>query len=1010
MKFKKAVAAVIAAAMCLAAAPAVLADGVGITVNGQQTQIQAQIIDNYTFVPMKDIFSAIGAEVVFNSADGTLVAAKDNHTVALTLGSTTAYLGNDAVSMDKAPVLSGDEVFVPLRFVAEALSASVRWIAESRTVAISTDGTIAGNQTEPPKSDFVPNPGPETFVKASCTADSYVQKGANADKNFGSAKTLDMKASSEDGYQRIVFLRFDTSALTDANITNAKIELYCDDAQDLSSKTRVAAYAIDGLWDESTVTYNNMPKMGEQLGFGYVIDAKYHEIDITAYMREQVAAGAKSVTMAVYDAKKGDKRVNFYSRETDKPPYLNIKYGGTEEIIEEATPNFTLDIDPVKYAEEILASSKATGNAASSAGTVKVSDSEYNFAPAADAYIRNDEYADQNFGGESALASKAAGSDKGMSRRTYMRFDISEISESTVGGAFLKLRTTTLQDSMPQTVSILKVADNSWDENKITWNNAPKASGEVTSLNVNELGKEFYFDITSYVNSTLASGKKVFSFTVEDTKNQNLRLEFGSKESTNAPVLVILSPGAKGGSVKNPGAAQQDDSKIKYIEVGVNKNKDPRTNYTPTKTRILSSLTDYTPVKKELNVTVYGGNKDLPRQTATGFYYTKKIENRWWMIDPEGYPMIDIGLVAMSVGSTDREMAGLKKMYGTKEDWADKFTAYIRDEIGYNTAGAWSTTDLLFGAKQPFPSPVILNFVVTYADNLGTSVQQSGHKGFINNTMPVFDPGFVTHCDKYAEQLAKYADNPYMLGYFSDNELPCDEKMLDNYLNLDTSDVLNLYSYNAAWTWFKSRHGENCTIADISGSDRDDFREFVYDRYFDVVSSAIKKYDPNHMYFGSRFWNNAKTSQGMWRAAGRYCDAVSLNYYSAWSPSQSAMSDWEKWSGKPLLVTEWYTKAMDSGLANHAGAGWIVPTQKDRGYFYQNFAMGLLESGTCVGWHWFKYHDNDPTAPASDPSNVDGNKGIINPDYKEYTDLTKLMKEFNANVYGLIEYFDAKKK
>lgn len=56
--------------------------------------------------------------------------------------------------------------------------------------------------------------------------------------------------------------------------------------------------------------------------------------------------------------------------------------------------------------------------------------------------------------------------------------------------------------------------------------------------------------------------------------------------------------------------------------------------------------------------------------------------------------------------------------------------------------------------------------------------------------------------------------------------------------------------------------------------------------------------------------------------------------------------------------------------------------------FYQNFILALLTSKVCVGWHWFKYADNDPDAsPDPDPSNIDSNKGIINNLYVPYNDL-----------------------
>jgi len=62
-----------------------------------------------------------------------------------------------------------------------------------------------------------------------------------------------------------------------------------------------------------------------------------------------------------------------------------------------------------------------------------------------------------------------------------------------------------------------------------------------------------------------------------------------------------------------------------------------------------------------------------------------------------------------------------------------------------------------------------------------------------------------------------------------------------------------------------------------------------------------------------------------------------------------AASMWTGESGKPFLVTEWYTKGEDSGYPNTSGAGWNVPTQRDRGWFYQNFTLALLESKNGKG-------------------------------------------------------------
>lgn len=122
------------------------------------------------------------------------------------------------------------------------------------------------------------------------------------------------------------------------------------------------------------------------------------------------------------------------------------------------------------------------------------------------------------------------------------------------------------------------------------------------------------------------------------------------------------------------------------------------------------------------------------------------------------------------------------------------------------------------------------------------------------------------------------------------------------------------------------------------------------------------------------------------------------------------MSDWEQWSGKPFLITEWYAKGEDSGLPNKTGAGWNVLTEMDRGYFYQNFTIDLLKSKSCVGWHWFTYQDNDPLDLTTDPSNRDSNKGIVNSNYMPYQPLLDNMKILNDHTFELIKYLDKQPK
>ena len=143
----------------------------------------------------------------------------------------------------------------------------------------------------------------------------------------------------------------------------------------------------------------------------------------------------------------------------------------------------------------------------------------------------------------------------------------------------------------------------------------------------------------------------------------------------------------------------------------------------------------------------------------------------------------------------------------------------------------------------------------------------------------------------------------------------------------------------------------------------------------------------------------------IFREIGPYVDVISVNHYSQWTPDITRIRMWEQQSGRPVIITEFYVKGEDSGMPNNTGAGWVVRTQNDRGLFYQNFILALLESKVCVGWHWFKYADNDPDSNP-DPSNIDSNKGIVSNRYEPYNDLLDDMLLINQRAQKLAEWFD----
>ncbi len=395
----------------------------------------------------------------------------------------------------------------------------------------------------------------------------------------------------------------------------------------------------------------------------------------------------------------------------------------------------------------------------------------------------------------------------------------------------------------------------------------------------------------------------------------------------------------------------------------------------------------------------YGSLAKGPSFKATGYFYTTEYNDRWIFVDPEGHAHIDAAVVGVRTGQGERNKAAFSGKFADKEDWIAR-TVDALVSYGFNGAGTWSDEEAIkaynsLSEDRKFTYCPMLNLMSGYGRELKITRQLAGNTGYPNQCIPVFDQGFEEYCDRHiASVIGRYKEDPAVLGFFSDNELPIGKKNLEGYLDLPEGDN----GRKAAEEWLEKKGVSRSMITDEL---RCEFAGYVADRYYDIVHRVLKKYDPDHLYLGSRLHGGAKHIREVVEAAGRHCDVISINYYGFWDVRDKDIANWESWADKPFIITEFYTKAEDSGLSNATGAGWLVHTQKDRGIHYQNFIIGLLRSDNCVGWSWFKYQDNDPTAKGVDPSNLNSNKGCFDNDYTPYGELVTRMQEVNSIRYSV---------
>lgn len=404
------------------------------------------------------------------------------------------------------------------------------------------------------------------------------------------------------------------------------------------------------------------------------------------------------------------------------------------------------------------------------------------------------------------------------------------------------------------------------------------------------------------------------------------------------------------------------------------------------------------PAPSEL--TVYGGFRG-ESFTPSGFFRTERRDGVWWLVDPEGAAFLSVGLNSVDPGPIDSLPAQrnrVERAFGKDAAWAGGAVFFLR-EHGFNTVGSFSAWGQLRAATAPLPYTVHLGFMRAYAEERGLYRSANGPAKYTDDLIPVFDPEFVRFCDEVARRdVAPIANDPFLIGFYSDNELPFPADALARCLRSAEGSPSRL----AAEAWLAER-GER-RDPNTKATDQE-FLAFFADRYFAVASSAIRRHDPNHLYLGSRLHTADKETRELFVATARYADVVSYNWYREWRPRSSVdLARWTAWTDKPLIVTEWYAKGHDVGLANTSGWGWTVPTQADRGKFYQHFALDLLGHPAVVGFHWHRYLDNDPDDPTADESSRDSNKGFVDLDYQPYRELCDAARAVNTRVYPLRQH------
>ena len=410
--------------------------------------------------------------------------------------------------------------------------------------------------------------------------------------------------------------------------------------------------------------------------------------------------------------------------------------------------------------------------------------------------------------------------------------------------------------------------------------------------------------------------------------------------------------------------------------------------------------------------------------TATGFFRVEKIRDRWWLITPEGHPFYSAGVNGIRFSGT-ATAAGVKhyeqtagRVYGSREAWAEAQIARCA-RWGFNTAGAWSDWQLL---RKRMPYTVILY--------VGGSDWRTGR------IADYFDESFRAAArEKIQKVAAPLADDPYLVGYFLDNEMRwgADHRgghLLDDCIARDPASAgkksvvaflkkryetiarLQMDFATGAASWEALLQYRRLPARGTSGAaaTRAVWAGEAARVFFTTLDEELRAADPNHLNLGVRFIGQM-TPKEVIAEAGKVVDVMSVNFYELTSvvtaanrllhpfylPTDDFLAAHYEAGGRPILVSEWGYRAADSGLPNT----WppIYPTlatQRDRADAYERTVRRALAHPWIVGQHWFIYTDQPPEGRFDGENN---NWGLLSEKDAPYAELVERAAGVHREIY-----------
>ena len=359
---------------------------------------------------------------------------------------------------------------------------------------------------------------------------------------------------------------------------------------------------------------------------------------------------------------------------------------------------------------------------------------------------------------------------------------------------------------------------------------------------------------------------------------------------------------------------------------------------------------------------------------ATGYFSIGSKKGRSFFVTPTGEPFYSTGIDHVSSDPDTDQTTGqcpycetIQGEYPSTAAWATATVSQLRS-WGFNSLGAFSD-DSTFASQMPYS--VQLNMA-------------SGDDWFA--------PSFVTNADQVAAtQVAPLADDPNLIGWYTDSELDWGP----NGSDLDTQ----LEHYLAL-----PAGSPGLAVAQQYVGNPNGFVYALATRYFQVTTAAVRMYDTHHLILGVKAEGQEIQPQ-LLEAARPYVDVFSIDDYQLqpgfaqiidriwpqYLPVSATFNNFEKYVKRPIMVAE-YSFIADTPQTPDTvpGVYAVYPDQTTRAAAYTNYIAPLYEYAPwVVGDEWFEYVD-EPQGGRFDGEN--NNFGAVDVENQPYQELVTQME------------------